>query len=241
MFLCWSYTKSCLFIQKRANKLNVNRNLSDSIYPIHAYIFLFSGHTVNFVEKYIEDYYGQADLDQYEALHGDTQLVEFYAELTKNLGIDQKYKLKPFNIINILSSIITSMTIWDNHLSGSVSFEYLIDPSYTGLKIINNDKCIDCNTEQTFMEYCLVSLSKGWNLMRFDGTDVVSNQWTDDLYWSQVLLDDEHFGKHKLLFKRYFDSTSGSDYYLSLRARIRRMIVPYTGCDTTCCGSSIMM
>ena len=210
--------------------LNENQSFlfCQNIAQIKAYSFL-NAHPLITPSSNTPYYPGNGDQQQAK-LCDDTQLVEFYDEFLRNTGLDIKYRLKAFNLVNVLAQFIIEVSFLNNHYSGSVSFEYLIDPTYTGLKIINNEKCNDCNTKQTFMEYCLVSLSKGWNLLSFDGRNISSTihnakKNDNEGYWKKVLLKDEHLEKNMLLFEQYFDKTKGSDFHSRLQRRKIVMII----------------
>ena len=115
-----------MYIAKGAQE-RLGRGFTESIYPIYTDIYEFSVHTLEFVQNYIETYYGATWKEQDEAIHSDAQLVASYAEVTKNLEIGPKFKLETDNIVQILASIMTNGSLWDNHLGGSVSFEVIQD------------------------------------------------------------------------------------------------------------------
>ena len=218
------------------------KKVQPEMYPFFNDVKEFYEETLEFVEKYIEGYYGFQDKDDTADLDKDQELGQFYVSLLRHSGVDTKFRLKKANLVNILTSFISNQTVWCNHLSGCVSFQYLIDPNYIGLKILNNDKCKG-NTIESYVEYCILSLSKGWNLINFDGSNIAlkSNGYyqrnpQEMKLWTNVLLNDNNYMKNRGLFMKYFDKQRQDKDKQKPQKR-----VPYIGCDPKYFGCSIMI
>merc|ERR1711933_587243 len=214
-------------------KFSVLKKLPDEIYPIYTDVYDFWVQSLKFVEEYIEIFYNKDDKDDSELL-ADGELSRFYDEIRENLGIDKKYRLKKFNIINILTHFICNATIWNHHTSSSVSFEYSIDPDFTGLKIVGN------NAKQTnisgYVEYCLLALSKGWQFSNMqlpanDSRIIVLNgtKTSEENITKAIKIFDTYFGKALDFLKKNIED----------RNQIR--IAPYNGCNPQYLQSSFSL
>eukprot|EP01084_Bolivina_argentea_P233167 392782_1 len=199
-------------------KLMVLKKLPDEIFPIYADFLYFWIQTLNFVEEYISLYYNDDDADD-SVFENDTELVAFYDQLSKHLGIPTKYRLKKFNIINILTHFICNSTIWDHHLNTSISFELSMDIDFTGLKIIGNNAAD--NNINNYVEYCLIVLSKQRN---FDAVKFM------DTKWNLVLRLDDNNSKASDIFNKYFED-SLKLVQDRIEQRNKKRIVPYNGCN----------
>ena len=178
------------------------------MYPLYDKVYNHWASTLEFIESFIDLYYGSDNKD----LHADKELVAFYKELLSNCGIDAKFYLKKFNLCSLLVHFICSATVWHSHLNGSVSFLYLVHPKFTGLKIYTEDSV--GNTAQSFIEYCCVAMCTGWNLMDFRGYNMIlkTNGYYDEhqkhnrlCIWKKVLLNDDKRKETEQIFDRYFE------------------------------------
>ena len=215
-------------------KVVVMKKLPDEIYPIYTDVWDFWVATLKFVEEYINVYYGEDDKDDTKLLE-DEEVGKFYAALLKNLKINEKYRLKKFNIINILTHFICNATIWNHHTNSAVSFEYSVDPDFTGLKIGGN------NARQTnviqYVEYCLLVLSKGWQF-----SNIVQPQPIPPKIdrWYRVLLQDEKLPKTRDIFKVYFVDNLNT-LTKNIEDRNDTRLAPYNGVNPRYLQSSISL
>ena len=136
---CGLYTNLYIFIysffsfvvQKKVSSM---KKCAEDIYPFYTQLMDFWVVTLKFVQDYIYGYYNDTPTDN-SLIMEDEELNSFYIAILKHCGIDKKYSLKKVNIISMLAHFIVNATLWNNHLSTSISFEYLIDPTMNGLKI----------------------------------------------------------------------------------------------------------
>ena len=252
-------------LKKQISKM---KDLPQEVYPIWKNVSNFWNYTLQFVEKYIGQYYGDDKSDT--LLFEDYELKRFYDALLINCNINKKFRLKKFNIINILTHFICNATIWHSHLTSAVSFDYKIDPKFNGLKINHkktNDHHGGCSTNSisNYAQYCLVVLSKGWNLMSFDGLNNIYNQdiegvaiieetnnndddhntfntndYDQDAKWSQVVLDDDKLFETKKIFNSYFKNDIMSVTY-NIDKLTKISIAPYNIMNPKYFSSSIML
>eukprot|EP01084_Bolivina_argentea_P252971 424802_1 len=192
-------------------KCSAMKNCPDQIYPFYSDLYSFWVDTLDFVSNYVFNYYNAEEEDQ-SLLYADKEMVNFYSALIKNSGIDNKFKLKKYNITNMLTHFICNSTLWNSHLASAVSFQYLVEPNFTGLKI-NNGNSVG-NNAGNYIEYCTVALSSGWNLMDFKGYNVKFNvnNSSKDTVWKNVLLNDGKLNKNKEYFDKYFNIGNKDNY-----------------------------
>eukprot|EP00484_Ammonia_sp_Unknown_P003353 CAMPEP_0197075156 /NCGR_PEP_ID=MMETSP1384-20130603/211469_1 /TAXON_ID=29189 /ORGANISM="Ammonia sp." /LENGTH=843 /DNA_ID=CAMNT_0042513999 /DNA_START=71 /DNA_END=2600 /DNA_ORIENTATION=+ len=225
-------------------RVSVFKMLPPEIYPMYTTMNAFWTYTLQSVEQYVSGYYGEDDSEQ---LQNDDELVGFYEAILKNMHIPSKFRLKRFNIINILTHFVCNATMWNSHLSGSVSFEYSIDPGFTGLKINNG---LDRNSIQNYVEYCLVALSKGWNSMKFDGSNnilskvrvpiIADTDYVYDTVWSTVVLSDDKIFENRKILNSYFQDTI--DEVIKANDELnKKTIAPYNAMNPRYFSSSIML
>jgi len=209
-------------------RISVNANLQDEIYPFFSDSNDFWSHTLQFVGDYMEPFYGMDD----SKIMADSDVQKFYAALQENLQISTQFRLKKFNVVNILTHFIYGATIWNSHLNTAVSFELSVDPDFTGLKILGNNAMQ--NNVQNYVEYCCVALSKGWHesdLMKVD--DFLEDDFSDDdvgdvSVWAKVLVDQRYPQKAADLtktFNEYFTDKL-RDVVKTIKARNLKRIVP---------------
>ena len=223
------------------------RKLPREIYPIYSNLWRFWLNALKFIKGYVGNYYGLSDNED-SPLYADKELVAFYDVLMKAMGVDKKFKLKKFNLINVLAHFVCTATIWHSHLNGAVSFDYSIDPKFNGLKVT---KGATGNSMGSYVEYCLVVLSKGWDLRGFNGaTNVLiqkklKEEYLEDTFWSRVLLDDDEDSgtswsrvtQNKKLFRQFFE---GAAQYFD-HDYADNEVAPYKAMDPRYVATSIMM
>ena len=162
-------------------------------------------------------YYNDNDTDN-SLLIADGELSAFYEAVMQNLGVEKgKYRYKKFNVINLLTHFISGASIWDTHLNGAVSFEYSIDPDFTGLKIVGN--AAKQNNIPNYVEYCLVALSKGWQAANFR-----------EKGWEQVLLTDDkqRLAQTRKIFGEYFSGALDAMTKI-IEDQNKSRLAPYNG------------
>lgn len=251
-----------MITQKRVQHL---KQLPEEICPIYSNISNYWTYTLSFVEQYINGYYEEEfnsndeydDEDQVDKLLADKELNAFYEKSKKYFNIASKFRYKKFNIINLLAHFICNATIWDNHLKSCVSFNYSIDPDFTGLKIIDVKGGSKRNTIQTFAEYCLCVLSQGWNMMKFDGSNNGTfenneklkqkmketsggTQFIYDIPWSDVVLDDDKIFENKKIFNEYFKDNM-EEIIKQCEKLNKTSIAPYNAMNPKYLSSSAML
>ena len=157
-------------------------------------------------------------------MNTDTEpgIRKFYNSLLGNLNIDPQFRLKKFNVINILAHFICTATIWNHHLHSAVSFVYSVDPDFTGLKILGNNAVQ--NNIQNYVEYCCVAMSKGWHQK-----DLMERK--DEAYvWDKVLEQQgkpEEAAKNRTTFKDFFEVKMGT-MVRTIHNRNLHRIAPYS-------------
>eukprot|EP01083_Nonionella_stella_P007191 20770_1 len=215
-------------------KVQVMKTLPENIYPIYNDTYDFWVETLEFVEDYVDQYYGNDVEVANQRLLSDREMVDFYETLLNSCGIETtRYRLKKFNITNVLSHFICNASVWNHYLSGAVSFEYKMNSDFTGLKILN-DSLVNANGVVEYVEYCTVVLSKGWSsLSGFDFRDE---------NWDKVLLDDDKKMGNKRIFENYFEKAM-----LGIKERIvsrntgDKGIVPFNGMNPQYIRYSVML
>ena len=218
---------------QKQKKIQWMKEMPEEVCPIYKNVSTFWGYTLSFVDKYFSGYYDDENPDEVDKLFADHELKHFYEKALKYFNIASKFRFKKFNIVNLLAHFICNATIWDSHLSASISFDYSINPGFVGLKIIKDIKGgMNQNTIQTYAEYCLTVLCKGWNLTAYDGGNNITDEdlekitgqkrtkkvssayqkMTDDdpdyfeknTIWSNVALIDEQLKKNRQILNEYF-------------------------------------
>eukprot|EP01084_Bolivina_argentea_P076248 138168_1 len=86
-------------------KVQLFNKLPNEVYPLYMNLYNFWSRTLDFVSKYVNQYYNDDEKDD-SKLFEDNEIISFYEELLKIVNLDNKYKLKKFNIINILTHFI---------------------------------------------------------------------------------------------------------------------------------------
>jgi len=211
-------------------KVHVLSKLSQEIYPIYTDVWDFWTQTLDFVTKFVKLYYGQNDKDDSQ-LERDDELKTFYAALIESLSIDAKYRLKKFNIINVLTHFLCNATIWSHHLHSAVSFEYSMDADFTGLKIAVEPQKAKQNNVPNYVEYCSVVLSKGFQF---------ANIQLDGNAWQRVLQNMPDEANALRIFKTYFE-----DHLNTLKENINdrnnSRIAPFNACNPKYLQASIAL
>jgi len=174
-------------------KVNVKRKLAEEIHSLYTDSWDLWVHSLHFVKKYLNSYYGLMDSEENKKLEGDKDLQNFYSALQQNLNIDTKFRIKSFNVVNLMAHFICTATVWNHHLHSAVSFVYSVDPDFTGLKILGNNATM--NNVQNYAEYCCVVMSKGWNEPDLNKPDV----------WKRVIKDDENRKANEKEFRDFFE------------------------------------
>eukprot|EP01083_Nonionella_stella_P103636 296154_1 len=227
------------FTRKKACPVKKNSDLDlktfSPYYPLYADVLSFWDDTLEFVAAYIASYYNDNDKDDH-MLTGDKELVDFYDALLTYSGITTKFKLSKFNITNTLTQFICNGSIWNRYLSGAVSFQYVVDPAFVGLKI-DKTAHINSNSTQNYIEYVCAVLSSGWNLMHCQGYNVLhaTNRRNQDIKWKHVLLDDSKKKKNGKVFDKYFNKIS------KRKNGKNQTMVPYITGNRQCLSTSIMV
>eukprot|EP01083_Nonionella_stella_P007190 20769_1 len=215
-------------------KVQVMKTLPENIYPIYNDTYDFWVETLEFVEDYVDQYYGNDVEVANQRLLSDREMVDFYETLLNSCGIETtRYRLKKFNITNVLSHFICNASVWNHYLSGAVSFEYKMNSDFTGLKILN-DSLVNANGVVEYVEYCTVVLSKGWSsLSGFDFRDE---------NWDKVLLDDDKKMGNKRIFENYFEKAMlGITRRIGNRNTDDKGIVPFNAMNPQYLRYSIML
>lgn len=202
-------------------KVGVMKKLPDEVYPIYTDVWDFWVQTLKFVEYFIEVFYNKNDADD-SLLEKDGELFAFYEGVLANLGVAKnKYRYKKFNVINLLTHFMSGASIWDTHLNGACSFEYSIDPDFTGLKIVGNNA--KQNNIPQYIEYCALALSKGWQMPNF-----MLKGWENVLRGGNANINNQQLKETTKLFQDYFGGTLKS-MSESIADRNKSRLAPYNG------------
>eukprot|EP01083_Nonionella_stella_P114516 338681_1 len=244
-------------------KVTPMKQLPQNIYPIYNDTFDFWVHTLKFVEEYVNQYYGD-DAVAEERLRSDVAIAVFYEKLLHNCGIDTgRFRLKKFNIVNVLSHFICNGSIWNHYLSSAVSFEYKINSDFTGLKILNDSLVNVANDVVGYVEYCAVVLSKGWStsdhyrkcmillISAYCRTNhvpstilgIIGEYYSSYINnWCPVLLDDDKKMGNKRIFENYFEKAMlGITRRIGNRNTDDKGIVPFNAMNPQYLRYSIML
>merc|ERR1719356_2117443 len=178
----------------------------------------------------MKPYYGEDDKDDSKLVSEDEpEIRAFYDALLSNCGLDNsRFRLKKFNLINILANFICSASAWNHHLHSAVSFEYSVDPNFTGLKILGNNATQ--NNIQNYAEYCCVALSKGWQHSDLMEKDV----------WLRALESMPKAHQKDLSAKEFTAYFEGQMQTMAhkIRERNKHRTVPYNAMNPSNCQSS---
>lgn len=218
-------------------KVKVMSKLPDEIYPIYGDLWKFWIEALGLMTEYTNKYYGDDEAKD-DLLLKDTEAAAFYAAILKNLKINEKYRLKKFNFINVITHFIANATIWNHQVSSAVSFEYSVDPDFTGLKIIGNNA--KQNNVIQYAEYCLVSLSKGYNLPNLRPSTLKQDIDATKPGWQIVLADDEKLPNTKAVVSKFFrkDLEGVANY---VKSQNSKRIAPYFIVDPNYLQASIKL
>ena len=205
-------------------KVQVMKKLPDEVYPLYSDLFFYWVQALDILTGWVSNYYNENDNDD-EKLIQDKDAAAFYAAILENLKIDQKYRLKKFNFINVITHFICNATIWNHQCSSAVSFIYSVDPDFTGLKIVGNNA--KQNNVIQYAEYCLVALSKGYMIPNIKPSMLTQpNDNTIKTGWDRVLPPDGQEPKTSAIFKKFFiDSLNAVSQRVKTKNQNR--IAPY--------------
>jgi len=212
-------------------KIGVLKRLADKVHPAHTDMMEFFNKTLHFVGSYVHIFYGDDDDDD-STLCADGELVRFYDLLLKNLGLDSKrFRLKKFNLCNLLAHFMCNATVWDRHCDGAVSFEYSAGADFTGLKIVANNQEAMANV-QHYIEYCLVVLNKGYRLSN------MQSRWQSVLDGLSCRVEQQSDAIQ--CFADYFedDATTMATY---IEIRNKERFASYNACNPKFLQSSICL
>jgi len=208
-------------------KIKLTKQLVDQIHGLYTDGYDFWTNTFNFVTKFTQAYYGSNPQDS-SKLESDQYIQDFYAELMANWKFPSKFRLKKYNLVHILTHWISLTTVWNNHLNGAVSFDYSVDPDFTGLKILGNNATQ--NNIQNYAEYCCVALSKGWQHSDLMEKDV----------WLRVLENMPKAHQKDLSSKEFTAYFEGQMQTMAhkVRERNKKRAVPYNAMNPSNLQSS---
>eukprot|EP00484_Ammonia_sp_Unknown_P021957 CAMPEP_0197034918 /NCGR_PEP_ID=MMETSP1384-20130603/12845_1 /TAXON_ID=29189 /ORGANISM="Ammonia sp." /LENGTH=645 /DNA_ID=CAMNT_0042464889 /DNA_START=49 /DNA_END=1986 /DNA_ORIENTATION=- len=226
-------------------KGSVLKKLPDQVYPPGKDWYEFWYETLEFVDKYMLILYGPQpeNPDEDSRLLEDKPAAAFYAALREKLSIIEKYRFKRFNLVNVLATLMCHATAWNHHCYTAVSFEYSVDPDFTGLKIVGNNA--KQNNVLNYVEYCAVVLSKGYRFSNLILQDKLQpNAQGKPTGWEVVLDGVQMEAKEKAsavsLFQKYFVNVLravGS----SIATRNKNRIAPYNAANPPYCPSSLAL
>ena len=89
------------------------------------------------------------------------------------------HKVNVNNFMHLISVYIYLLNNWCDEMMECVSFNKSINPKYVGLKI--NGKLSNGNDIQSYAEYCLLNLCKGYKYMNMDGSNCNLNKEDNEL------------------------------------------------------------
>lgn len=220
-------------------KVSYMRSLPDSVFPLSTDCNEFWLISLNLVSRSFPLIYGVFDEPSKEEreraiadnneqnlpvdklLIADKDLHAFYEILIKKLNIEQRFRLKRFNVIHLLTHFICISSLWNKHLSSAVSFEYSTDVNFSGLKIRGNNSYE--NDVQSYVQLCSVVLSKGIcyaSLMKDGWKNIV---YSKNIKWKISGNDVVNNNKLVQVYEAYLNELNAMQNHVNHNNRNRRI------------------